>query len=89
MAAANPDIVLSRLKEVPSAIADEGLQQEPELEKKRWMLSALHHLDPLTDIDGSRPPGNKIPMGTARKVLALYESQGRLPVRSLDFLNVH
>ncbi|KAF4982035.1 hypothetical protein FZEAL_2285 [Fusarium zealandicum] len=73
MAAASPNVVLSRIKEVWRT-ADETLHQELEMEKKRWMLSTLHHLDPV-------PKPGAVPMSplsveeSSNKVLALYESQ--------------
>ncbi|KAJ3535127.1 hypothetical protein NM208_g6462 [Fusarium decemcellulare] len=74
MAAANPSVILSRIKEVWST-ADESLHEELEMEKKRWMLSTLKHLDPVPkglvsacSSPRARETGNL-------KVLALYESQ--------------
>ncbi|KAM5356409.1 hypothetical protein ACJ41O_003055 [Fusarium nematophilum] len=66
MATASPAVVLSRIKEVWSG-ADESFYEELVSEKKRWMLSTLHHLDTV-------PKGN--PAGSGHlKVLALYETQ--------------
>ncbi|KAF7559841.1 hypothetical protein G7046_g4300 [Stylonectria norvegica] len=75
MAAASPDVILSRLKEVWSTTADENVHKELELEKKRWMLSALHHLDPVPGRDTSRQPTAEKPSTEGQKILALYESQ--------------
>jgi hypothetical protein len=80
MAAATPDMVLFRLREVWGASPDAALYKELEMEKKRWMLSALHHMD-NPDVDTSRPSAFKISAGKAQKVLALYESQGTYPVQ--------
>ncbi|RMJ14507.1 hypothetical protein BHE90_007453 [Fusarium euwallaceae] len=71
MAAANASVVLSRIKEVWSTV-DESLHGEVVLEKKRWMLSTLLHLDPIPQSPvRSLPPSRD----TSAKILALYESQ--------------
>lgn len=76
MAAASPEVILSRLKEVWSTTEDESLHHELEMEKKRWMLSTLHHLDPVPRRNNSRSTAFEIPLAGAQKILALYESQG-------------
>ena len=76
MALASPDVVLSRLKEAGDANADPSLHQEFEMEKKRWMLSVLHHLDPLPQNDTTRPLTGKSTSTGTQKILALWESQG-------------
>ncbi|RSL57156.1 hypothetical protein CEP54_008423 [Fusarium duplospermum] len=71
MAAANASVVLSRIKEVWSTV-DESLHGELIMEKKRWMLSTLLHLDPIPQSPvRSLPPSRD----TSVKILALYESQ--------------
>lgn len=74
MAAANASVVLSRIKEVWSTV-DESLHGELVMEKKRWMLSTLLHLDPIPQSPvRSLPPSRD---AGSVKILALYESQGK------------
>ncbi|KAJ4317557.1 hypothetical protein N0V84_007302 [Fusarium piperis] len=72
MAAANASVVLSRIKEVWSTV-DESLHGELVMEKKRWMLSTLLHLDPIPQSPVRSLPPNRD--ARSAKVLALYESQ--------------
>ncbi|KAJ4156749.1 hypothetical protein NW754_008392 [Fusarium falciforme] len=72
MAAANASVVLSRIKEVWSTV-DESLHGELVMEKKRWMLSTLLHLDPIPQSPVRSPPPSR-DAGSV-KILALYESQ--------------
>jgi hypothetical protein len=76
MAAASPDVILFRLREVWRVSEDATLYKELEMEKKRWMLSALHNMD-SPDVDTSQPFEHKITAAKAYKILALYESQGK------------
>jgi len=69
MAAASPQIVLLRLKEEWGTAADAALYKELEMEKKRWMLSALHNLDQPPDVS------SKIVRNDDR-ILAFFETQG-------------
>lgn len=75
MAAATPETILLRLKESWGPSHDAALYKELEIEKKRWMLSALHNLDP-PDLDTSTSAPSKTAAAKAHKILALYESQG-------------
>ena len=75
MAAASPEVVLLRLREVWGVQEDAALYKELEMEKKRWMLSALHNIE-HPDVDTSHPSPNKINAANAQKILALYETQG-------------
>lgn len=75
MAAADPTIILQRLREVWGGSKDVSLYKEVEMEKKRWMLSALHNMDPT--VDTSRPSTLRVPLERVQKVLALYESEGK------------
>jgi hypothetical protein len=69
MAAAGPQIVLMRLREEWGPSADAALYKELEMEKKRWMLSALRNMDP--------PPNTGMRlMSGGHKILAFFESQG-------------
>lgn len=74
MAAADPIIILQRLCEAWGNSSDIGLYKEVEMEKKRWMLFALHNMDPT--VDTSRPSTQQIPMERVQKVLVLHETQG-------------
>ncbi|KAK7425393.1 hypothetical protein QQZ08_008072 [Neonectria magnoliae] len=78
MAVARPEVVLSRLKEVWSTTQDESLHHELEMEKKRWMLSTIYHLDPRPQRDIPRSLVVEDRSASVPKVLALYESQGVL-----------
>lgn len=73
MAAADPIIILQRLREVWGNSKDISLYKEVEMEKKRWMLSALHNMDP--SVDTTRPSTLRIPSDRVQKVLALHETQ--------------
>jgi hypothetical protein len=48
-----------------------------EMEKKRWMLSALHNMDDLIPDDTSTAMTYHVPATKAQKILALHETQGR------------
>jgi hypothetical protein len=67
--AASPDIILRRLKEEWRFTGDATLYKETEMEKKRWMLTAL--------FEEPRRAQTLAPPGKNLKVLALYESQGK------------
>lgn len=75
MAAASPQAILSRLEAIWDTTLNPSLHQELEMEKKRWMLSTLHHLDPVPDLDVSQL---RLGDGSSkvRRILALYESKG-------------
>ncbi|CAM1510231.1 Fc.00g005660.m01.CDS01 [Cosmosporella sp. VM-42] len=75
MAFASPDVIVSRLKEVWDPNEDASLHQELEMEKKRWMLSVLHHLDPLPENSSARPSVAKSTSTGIQKILALWESK--------------
>lgn len=72
MEASNPESILFRLRETWGTAADAALYKEMEMEKKRWMMSALHSLDSLPDMEAAIPQKD-------RKVLALFESHGMYP----------
>lgn len=76
MAAASHSIRLLRLKEVWGETTDASLYKELEMEKKRWMLSSLHNMDKPVEVDQPKAHPNKITPAKAKKVLALYETQG-------------
>lgn len=76
MATTSAEATLSRLNQIWDTTTDPSQHQELEMEKKRWMLSALHHLDPVSESDAPWPSKAKISSTPERKVLALYESKG-------------
>ncbi len=71
MAAAPPQIILLRLREQWDSTADPVLYKESEMEKQRWMLSALHNMDRL-----SPPPAVTLP-SEQQRILALFETPGK------------
>lgn len=77
MAAASHSIRLLRLKEVWGETTDASLYKELEMEKKRWMLSSLHNMDKPVEVDQAKAHPNKITPAKAKKILALYETQGK------------
>jgi len=70
MAAAGPQIVLLRLREEWDSSTDAALYKELEMEKKRWMLSALHNMDPPPVASAESGPKDQ-------KILAFFETQGK------------
>ena len=76
MATSTPYSVLSRLKEVLTTI-DDSRGAELVMEKKLWMLSALHHLDPVPQHYAAQPSQPGVLDIGDDKILALYESQGK------------
>lgn len=76
MAAASPQTILSRLDAIWDTTLDPSLHQELEMEKKRWMLSTLHHLDPVPDLDLSKLRLGEGSSTKVQRILALYESKG-------------
>ncbi|PNH27100.1 hypothetical protein VD0002_g3759 [Verticillium dahliae] len=76
MAVASPETRLVRLTESWGVSDEANLYKELEMEKKRWMLSSLDNLDKPIDIDPAKHVPWKITAAKAKKVLALYESQG-------------
>jgi hypothetical protein len=78
MSAASCRIRLIRLKETWGISDDANLSRELEMEKKRWMLSSLDHMNkPLDLIQDKEVPPKVATAAKSKKVLALYESQGR------------
>lgn len=70
MAAATPQIILLRLKEEWGTSPDATLYKELEMEKKRWMLSALYSLDAHNGTQNDAVFSNP-------RVLGFFETQGR------------
>lgn len=79
MAAASESIILVRLKEEWGKSDDATLYKELEMEKKRWMLSAIHTMDQNLETESLHPSPSKWPTSVPPKILALHESQGMRP----------
>ena len=77
MAEADPATMLERLREPWEDMTGSRHYREVEMERKRWMLTALYHLDEASDTNRQRAPAPRPPRGEQRKVLALHESHGR------------
>ncbi|CAK7270009.1 hypothetical protein SEPCBS57363_003888 [Sporothrix epigloea] len=69
MAAADQDTFWLRLTEEWGAWADAALYQELEMERKRWLLSALYSINRLPDTRLVQPSTAE------RRILAFFESQ--------------
>lgn len=82
MAAASCRIRLTRLKEAWGCSDDANLYKELEMERKRWMLSSLDNMDKPVDLVPAKHTPLKTTAKKARKVLALYESQGKTSIDS-------
>ncbi len=67
--------MLTRLNEEWNGSEDASFYRELELEKKRWMLSAMYALDRPTKDDSVGETEKE--RAHNRRLLALYESQGR------------
>ncbi|KAK3940787.1 hypothetical protein QBC46DRAFT_312766 [Diplogelasinospora grovesii] len=68
MAVASPQIMLNRMNEAWGSATDARFYKEAEMEKKRWMLSAMYTMDKRPEISRSIVLGDQ-------KVLALFETQ--------------
>ena len=79
MSMASSELILANIKAGMGATSDSMIYKELEMTKKRWMLSALHKLGGYADLEHL----NNIPDGEgssyAPRILALYETQGKLP----------
>ncbi len=73
MAAASPQIMLVRLTEEWGRTPDASFYKELEMEKKRWMLSALYNLD-RPKAEGVSSYRESLPKGA--RILALFETKG-------------
>jgi len=74
MMAASPQMILSRLKEQWGTPTDDALFKELEMERKRWMFSALHSMD--------RPSSGGFCTPRDRNILALFESSGKMALQT-------
>lgn len=65
-----------------AAVVDAAVYKELEMTKKRWMFSALHRRDGYGAFDcvglGLDDDGGRSPVVAPLRVLAMYETQGRL-----------
>jgi len=75
MAAASAEIVVVRLNENWGNSSDASFYRELEMEKKRWMLSALQNMRMYTEGCDTCEIGKD--SGQGQRMLALFESQGR------------
>ncbi|KAL1912364.1 hypothetical protein Sste5344_001805 [Sporothrix stenoceras] len=69
MASADPETFWKRLTEQWGAWADAALYKELEMERKRWLLSALYSINPVPDT------GVVKITGIDRRILAFFETQ--------------
>ncbi|KAK3359371.1 hypothetical protein B0T25DRAFT_494802 [Lasiosphaeria hispida] len=73
MAIASPQIIIVRLNEEWGDSNDAAFYKELEMEKQRWMLSALHNMDRL--IGATSTEKEKKALTRGQKILALFETQ--------------
>jgi len=81
MEAASAKIVLERLKEEWTEMADASVYRELELEKQLWMLSALRSLNKAESAQSSDDCKTVVALGKApgsTKLLSLYENHGMI-----------
>lgn len=83
MAAACPQSILVKLNEELGNAADAGFYKKLEMERKRWMLSALNSFHQTTKKAGKLD----IPGPDEQKVLALFESQCKPPAPLFMFVD--
>lgn len=87
MRAASPKIILERIREQWTDLADATIYRELEFEKQLWMLTGLKVLKSRIDKSGGTKEHDTVPLvgvdGSciATKALSLYENQGKLPSR--------
>jgi hypothetical protein len=74
MAAATPRITLIRLTEQWGNASDASFYKELEVDKKRWMLSALYGLDKALAAFGADGENNRLAIDF--HLLALFDSEG-------------
>ncbi|KAK8136942.1 hypothetical protein PG984_004882 [Apiospora sp. TS-2023a] len=75
MAAAGPELILANLKAGMGDAADAMVYKELEMNKKRWMFSALHQGEGYASLDQTMPPRDACSASRPPKVLAIYETQ--------------
>ncbi|KAK8031708.1 hypothetical protein PG990_001442 [Apiospora arundinis] len=74
MAAAGPELILANLKAGMGDAADAMVYKELEMNKKRWMFSALHQGEGYANLDQTIP-AREVRSTRPPKVLAIYETQ--------------
>ncbi|KAK8046151.1 hypothetical protein PG996_014215 [Apiospora saccharicola] len=82
MAAAGPELILANLKAGMGDAADAMVYKELEMNKKRWMFSALHQGEGYASLDQTMPPRDACSTSRPPKVLAIYETQGKAPAKT-------
>lgn len=82
MASADPDTFWRRLTEQWGAWSDAALYKELELERKRWLLSALYSINPVPDTGFVQLASSE------RRILAFFETQGEFPYTVIDPMSV-
>ena len=75
MAIASPEIVILRLNENWGTSTDASFYRELEMEKKRWMISAIRTIE--RGSQGTISPRRNQAEDEDRNILALFESQGK------------
>ncbi|KAK8065654.1 hypothetical protein PG997_012401 [Apiospora hydei] len=75
MAAAGPELILANLKAGMGDATDAMVYKELEMNKKRWMFSALHQGEGYASLDQTIPPRDLQSTSRPPKVLAIYETQ--------------
>ena len=78
MAAASPQIKLARLTEEWESTPDASFYKELEMEKKRWMLSALYNMDKEEQGNLLEPEDSE----SGSRILALFETKGGISLLS-------
>ncbi|KAK8035026.1 hypothetical protein PG993_010021 [Apiospora rasikravindrae] len=75
MAAAGPELILANLQAGMGDATDTMVYKELEMNKKRWMFSALHQGEGYASLDQTIPPRDLQSTSRPPKVLAIYETQ--------------
>ncbi|KAK7967402.1 uncharacterized protein PG986_001679 [Apiospora aurea] len=75
MAAAGPELILANLKAGMGDATDAMVYKELEMNKKRWMFSALHQGEGYASLDLTIPLRDLQSTSRPPKVLAIYETQ--------------
>lgn len=83
MAAAGPELILANLKARMGDATDPMVYKELEMNKKRWMFSALHQGEGYASLEQTMPPRDARSNSRPPKVLAIYETQGKLSKRNI------
>ena len=87
MAAASSAIVLQRLQEPWGSSHDPSQYQELEMERKRWVLSALDNMDPSESKDADTVSQPITTPRVAPKILVVHENKGRCRLQENVFFS--